>query len=384
MKYGFSQEEFEVRLARSQKKMFEHNLDALLLTTRQNINYFSGFSTEFWESPTRPWFLVIPLSGDPIAIVPEIGESEMKKTWLNDIRFWPSPRPEDEGISLLTNILNNLPKRFHTVGAELGREMFLRMPIIDYHSVVDSVNLKIINASPCIWEIRMLKTNEEITKIRHVCKIASHVYKDLPNIVGEGDTEKEVARRIKISLLSQGADSVPFLPVVSEKGGTSQIICGPKDKKLIMGDLLFVDTGSTFDGYFCDFNRNFSVGTPASELAEAQDYLWLATEAGLKAAQPGAKTKDIWRAINSVLASKFNVNGGSGRFGHGLGLELTEPPSICEKCQIHLMENMVITIEPSVEFLPGKILVHEENIVIKEGGAEILTERAPREMQVIN
>ena len=66
-----------------------------------------------------------------------------------------------------------------------------------------------------------------------------------------------------------------------------------------------------------------------------------------------------------------------GRFGHGVGLQLTEPPSITFDNKLELAPNMVLTIEPSVEFLPGKILVHEENIVIKQSGPELLTTRAP-------
>ena len=67
----------------------------------------------------------------------------------------------------------------------------------------------------------------------------------------------------------------------------------------------------------------------------------------------------------------------SGRFGHGFGLQLTEPPSITFDNNMRLVPKMVLTIEPSIEYLPGKILVHEENIVITDSGAKLLTNRAP-------
>ena len=77
-------------------------------------------------------------------------------------------------------------------------------------------------------------------------------------------------------------------------------------------------------------------------------------------------------------------NFSKGRFGHGFGLQLTEPPSITFDNNMKIEKNMVLTIEPSVEFKPGKMLVHEENIVIRENGAELLSTRAPYKIIEIN
>ena len=118
IKKGFADEEFENRTLRAQEIMHEYELDGILLTTPQNIRYFTGYDSQFWESPTRPWFVIVPLSGKPIAVVPEIGESEFKKTWLDEIKTWPSPRPEDEGVSLLKSNLENVKKTFGQIGLE--------------------------------------------------------------------------------------------------------------------------------------------------------------------------------------------------------------------------------------------------------------------------
>ncbi len=70
---AFATSEFEHRLQRAQRHMHAHRLDALLVTSPPNFRYFSGFDSQFWESPTRPWFLVVPAEGRCIAVVPEIG-----------------------------------------------------------------------------------------------------------------------------------------------------------------------------------------------------------------------------------------------------------------------------------------------------------------------
>ena len=72
-----------------------------------------------------------------------------------------------------------------------------------------------------------------------------------------------------------------------------------------------------------------------------------------------------------------------GRFGHGLGLQLTEPPSHSFGNKTQILENMVLTIEPGIEYAPGKMMVHEENIVVSKEGPKLLTTRAPREIPII-
>ena len=382
-KRGFSVQEFETRLSNAQKIMQVYQLDSLLLTTPHNIRYFTGYDSQFWESPTRPWFLVIPASSKPIAIVPEIGESEFNKTWLDDIRTWPSPRPEDEGISLLKATLEDLNKTHGNVGAEFGKEMAIRMPVKDLEKLKETINLNIIDGSDALWDIRMIKTNAEIEHIKYICSIASDAYNQLPSKLAIGDTERDAVRKLKIDMLQKGADSVPFMPGISGKGGVSQIVCGPTDKVLNNGDILFIDTGSTYDGYFCDFDRNYAFGEISSEVERIHETLWLATEAGIKAAVPGATTDEVWVAMNTIIQEAGAIGNNVGRLGHGLGLQLTEPPSHRPGDNTRIVENMVLTIEPVMEYAPGKMIVHEENIAITKDGSRLLTKRAPRQMPII-
>ena len=126
---GFPLREFEARAARAQALMAAAELDGLLVTSEQQVRYFTGFDSQFWASPTRPWFVILPRAGRPLAVIPEIGETGMAATWVADIRTWPAPRPEDDGVSLLAAALAELARRFGRVGAELGPETVLRMPV---------------------------------------------------------------------------------------------------------------------------------------------------------------------------------------------------------------------------------------------------------------
>ena len=380
---GFAKEEFEQRLIRAQKIMKSYKLDGLLLTSPQNIRYFTGYDSQFWESPTRPWFVVVPASGKPIGIVPEIGESEFKKTWLDDIKSWPSPRPDDEGISLVKSTLDDLQKIYGQIGAEFGKEMAIRMPVRDLLKLKEIIKTNIVDGSDAIWDMRMIKTNNEIERIKFICSIASDAYNSLPAKLAIGDTERAAVNKLKIDILNRGADNVPFMPGISGPGGVSQIVCGPSDRILENGDILFIDTGSTFDGYFCDFDRNFAFGSVSSDVERVNEVLWQATEAGIKAAVPGATTLDVFNAMNKIIEDGGAIGNNVGRLGHGLGLQLTEPPSHRPEEKTIIKENMVLTIEPGMEYEKDKMLVHEENIVIHKDSAELITKRAPREIPII-
>lgn len=377
---GFPVAEFEARLSRAQALMRDDRLDALVVCSPNNVRYFSGFDSQFWESPTRPWFLVVPAGTAPIAVIPEIGALAMACTWLDDIRTWPAPRPADDGISLLAGVLDALPRKTGRIGFELGREHSLRMPVVDFLALRDRLNLELTDGSGCLWRIRMVKSQAEIDRIRHICALASAAYENLPSLVSATDTEREAARKLRIDLSARGADASPFLPCICGPGGVSQIVCGPGDRRFEPGDIVFFDTGSTFDGYFCDFDRNYAVGQVSDAALRAHDAMWLATEAGIAAVRPGATTDEVFAAMAKVIEDAGSLVNNVGRLGHGLGLQLTEPPSHMPGDGTVLEPGMVVTIEPGIEYAPAKMIVHEENVVVTPDGATLLTARAPREL----
>ena len=382
-KRGFSQHEFEERSERAQNRMHQAKLDALLLTTEPEIRYFTGFQTQFFESPSRPWFVILPAEGKPIAVIPEIGATGMSATWVEDIRTWPAPQPEDDGISLLANALNTLPSRFGQLGAPMGPETFLRMPATNFTLLTSKTTSSFTDCSHLLHHLRFVKSPAEIDKIARACTIASCAFEKLPTTCNIGESELAICRRMKIDLLNRGADSIPYLVAGSGSGGYGSIIMGPTTRQVQAGDVLIIDTGTTFDGYFCDFDRNLAFGYITDNTLQAHDVVYRATDAGLAAALPGATTADIWAAMWKILEDGGSLGNSVGRMGHGLGMQLTEWPSIKPGDDTVLEPGAVLTLEPGMEFAPGQQLVHEENIVITDDGARYLSHRAPKEMPLV-
>ncbi len=381
---GFEDAEFEARLTRAQRLMAEQSLDGLVVTTPPNVRYFTGFDSQFWESPTRPWFVVVPRAGKPVAVIPEIGGPGMLATWLDDVRTWPAPVPEDDGVSLLCGALAALPRRFGRLGFEFGRESLVRMPVIDLERVrAGTAGLEFVDGSPVIWALRRVKSAGEIARVREACRIGSDGFERLPSLLRPGDSERDACRKLRIAMIEAGADTTPYVMGSSDAGGYGNIIMGPTDRLLGDGDLLIIDTGATYDGYFCDFDRNFGFGRVSDEVRRAHEVVWRATEAGIAAARPGNTTEDVWRAQSEVLEAGGSLGNNVGRLGHGLGLQLTEPPSNMSGDRTPIVPDMVLTIEPGMAFAPGKMIVHEENLVVRDDGAELLSRRAPLEIPVI-
>ena len=145
---------------------------------------------------------------------------------------------------------------------------------------------------------------------------------------------------------------MPYLVPVSGAHGYEQINMGPTDRRLEAGDLLVIDVGATWRGYFCDFDRNFALGRATDETRAAYARVFEATEAGLAAVRPGRTAAEVWRAMATVADPAGRADTPVGRMGHGLGLDLTEAPSLAPDDRTVLEAGMVITLEPSLT-LPG-------------------------------
>ena len=388
---GFTNAEYAARLHTVQSKMHAQKLACLWLTTEADICYCTGFLSQFWQSPTRPWFVVVPIDGKPIAVIPEIGASCMHNGWMEDIRCWSSPHPSDDGISLLIEALHEVVasavaahgQAYARVGVSQGRETHVRMPMADFHKVTAALApTSISDATAVLRTTRMTKSEAEIDKIRFVAQTVSGVFEDLFDFVDVGMADDTVFRMFKIACLNAGIDDVAYLVGAAGRGGYDDIISPPRGRIISDGDILILDTGATYDGYFCDFDRNYGFGQIDEASKRAYAAVWHATEAGLAAAQPGRRCSDVFSAMHAVLSAAGAMGDNVGRYGHGLGIQLTEPPSHTAWDNTVLQPGMVVTLEPGMVFAPGKMMVHEENMVVRDGGPELLSRRAAHALPI--
>ncbi|MGH1578763.1 M24 family metallopeptidase [Planktotalea sp.] len=373
----FERAEFVDRIAGVQSRMAERGFDALLLTQDADIRYLTGFLTRFWESPTRVWFLVVPAQGLPIAVIPSIGAALMAGTVVEDIRTWSAPDYQDDGVSLLIDTLQEVAGR-GKIGTPHGIESHLRMPLADWMRL--NARLTLVSDEAIMRGARMIKTPAEVEAIRDACQIAGRAFDRVPEIARKGDALSDVFRRFQMLCLEEGADWVPYLAGGAGPDGYEDVISPATDVPLEQGDVLMLDTGVIRNGYFSDFDRNFSVGPPSADVARAYETLLKATQAGEAALKPGNTASDVFHAMDSVCTGGAGGQS-AGRLGHGLGLQLTEGLSFIAQDHEVLKPGMVITLEPGVSVSGGAgLMVHEDDYVITQTGWERLSPKPPEHL----
>eukprot|EP00928_Gymnodinium_smaydae_P054771 TRINITY_DN3848_c0_g2_i1.p1 TRINITY_DN3848_c0_g2~~TRINITY_DN3848_c0_g2_i1.p1 ORF type:complete len:446 (-),score=63.46 TRINITY_DN3848_c0_g2_i1:608-1882(-) len=386
-KRGDTDEDLSTRVSGLQAKMSEMQMDAVLLTSEANIRYFTGWRSQFWQSPTRSWFVIVPASGKPIAVVPTIGEKTFAEAHTQKVISWPAPRVDDDGLTELRDaILQDIAHQSGRIGTEMGHEQTVRMPMSDFdrlRSMLAAHDRVFVDAVPAIKALRLIKSEQEIAKISATCRAQAKSYDEFPELLFGEMTEAEACNLIKRTFLLNGVDDTPYVICRSGEKSYDDIVTQSTDRQLQKGDVLIVDSGSQIDGYYCDFNRNFAFGEPTEEVAQVYDKIWRASEVAITMARPGVTFADLYNAMAEVM--QVTGEGGVGRMGHSVGLQLTEGPSIQPSDMTVLEEGMVIAIEPSLA-LPsggGKFLVVEEDVLITSEGCRLITKRAPKKIPVV-
>ena len=382
---GFDESEFRARLARAQAAMAAEGVSALLISTEAELRYFSGFLTRFWESPTRPWFLVVPGAGDPVAVIPTIGVPLMARGWICDIRSWRAPQPGDDGISLLLSTLCELVPAGGRIAMPSGPGTQMRLPLEDFRMLEQGLAAEgrgLGGDGGLVSGLRLIKSEAEIDKIAQACAIGCWSFDRVGEFAEEGVALDEVFRGFQRLCLQEGADWVPYLAGAAGPGGYDDVISPATEQRLAPGDVLMLDAGLMWDGYFCDFNRNYAIGRPDPAVAEGHAALVEACAAAFAIARPGIPVSDLYHAMDRIVTGGRGSTD-AGRLGHGLGMQLTEAPSLIPGEDRLLEPGMVLTLEPGIVLPSGKTLVHEEDIVIRADGSEWLTEPAGPQIIVL-
>ena len=213
----FADTEYQSHTRRAQAMMADRGIDGLLLTTEPEVRYFTGYLTRFWESPARPWFLIVPATSDPVAVIPTIGAELMGRSWITDIRTWRSPDYDDDGVGLLAATIKELGIK--TLATPMGLETHLRMPLDDYARLEATLRSKIISDDGMIPALRMVKSDVEVAAIQTACDVANRAFARVPEIAKAGVPLSTVFRKFQMLCLDEGADFVPYLSGGAGQGG---------------------------------------------------------------------------------------------------------------------------------------------------------------------
>jgi Xaa-Pro dipeptidase len=354
------------RSSRVQAAIEEAQLDALLLAAPPNLAYVCGFHVNPHE---RLVALVVPRSGGLRLVCPSLEEEAARTATGGQVELFVW-RDEDGPADALARALAGAGER---VGIE---KRYLSVANAELAAAATSA-AAYSGCDALLARLRVVKSEDEIASIRKAAAIVDRVVEHIGTLAEAGVTEGELAAECSIRLRAEGGDAAAFEPLILT-GARSALPHGqPGSAPLADGDLLIVDLGVTVNGYSADITRTFVVGgSPDERQREVFELVHAAERAGIEAVRAGAPASTVDDAARSVIAEAGYGPNFIHRTGHGLGLETHEPPYVTATNDEPFEPGMVLTVEPGIYITGWGGIRIEDDVVVREHGAEVLTQAA--------
>jgi Xaa-Pro dipeptidase len=238
-----------------------------------------------------------------------------------------------------------------------------------------------VPVSSSVRWVRMVKSDEEVRRLRKSANVVERGLTAIEGVIRPGITEYEIAREFERSVVSQGARPAFTLVRVGRNSASGMV--SPGNTKLERGDTVWFDLGVTYQGYWADIARVFSLGEPSQRMRDYNQAMLAGEDAAFQAAKQGMLTRDLFALTVQAVKDAGVPNYRRHHVGHGIGLEVYDPPVVTPDCDTQLENGMVLCIEtPYYEFGFGAAHI-EDPLVIREGGNEFLTD-FPRKLHIID
>jgi Xaa-Pro aminopeptidase len=375
------------RVTRARQAMERQGIDLLYLAPGANAQYLSGWrrSRPHFGNVNYPggWIqgLLVGLEKGPVLAVPRmVADFDLEPGADLDVRVLPDRgNPE----TFLDRLLGEFEPRIGAIALEnrAWSEQSLAL-----RRVRPDVEQRL--ASDVLAPLRMVKEPEEQQAMEAAALIVDQAMTDIVRFLepDSGQTELDVAYEIDRLMVKYGADGSSFITNVWQMGpGEVRALAMKASRRpLERGNSLSFDFGSTLGGYCYDFGRSVYLGEPPDEYRRVHALVMQAARVGIESLQDGQRTaEEVDRIARQVI-----VDGGYGewfrhRLGHGIGLDVHEPPYLDNGDQSILEQGMCFTVEPSI-FIPGRFGARTEDVVVvggAEGGRLLTTYR--RDLQII-
>jgi len=387
--HDFPNEEYESRYVRTKQSLAEKNIDALIVTTEVNYIYYTGHTATDWiphwmwqSSKAYPFIFILPRDGDPIVVVHQAEKTAAKNcSWISDVRIH---RGYPFSISCVEDVIMELGLTKGIIGWELGPETRLGIPQNEFDKLRTTFpETEFVDASNVILQSRLIKSPEEIRRIRKANEITMNALEHFYEAARFGITEKEAARLINQFMLDEGADRCQYYVTYQVTPELPPMFRSrPLGRVFAKSECVYLDFGASYKGYCADINRMFTFSSATKEMIETHEDLLYVEEQMIDSIKPGIEISEVYQAYKSALEKKGITGMDYGRAGHGVGIEVTEPPSLGSSDSTVLQEGMTITVEPRIVESYGYFTV-EDAVLVTSNGRELLTP-GPRDLHVIS
>jgi Xaa-Pro aminopeptidase len=352
----------QARISRLRQLMKSGNMEALLVTRREDVRYLSGFT------------------GSAGSLLIGAG----KPCLITDFRYKLQVAKETSGVDIVIQ-----KKDFFSALRDVSFEQRLKTLWFEESALtveelkkLRKIGLKVHGHREMLRLLRMQKDRDELISLRKAIRRAEISFLELLRYIKPGVTERELGLTLEFLMREKGARKAAFDTIVASAGNGAMPHASVSNRRLRKNDLVTIDFGAEADGYYCDITRTLSVGKPTVRQREIHQLVLNAQEACVQSIRPGISCK----AVDAVAREIITRAGHGAHFGHGtghgIGLMVHEGPSVSPLSKDQVEHGMVFTVEPGV-YIPGWGGVRiEDMVLVTEQGKKVLTS-LPRELEIL-
>lgn len=352
-----------MRVDRLREDMTEVSVDAALITTPENVMYYSGFTGV----------------SSQLLITPE------EKLFFTDFRYTEQAQTETDFDVVETRGDTRIQTIFEYARKLGARRVGVDLLGVSYNAYKAYLKYiaeeNIADLSEAITRRRAVKDEGELKLITKGAAHNDKLFTHLCSLIKPGMTEYEIKAEIVYYMHKNGAE-IAFPPIVASGEHSSLPHATPTSRKIVPGDFVTMDYGCRFDGYCSDFTRTVAISHMDKEQEKVYDIVKCAGDLALQALTAGVPARAVDAAARDCIAQAGYGDAFGHGLGHGVGLMIHEAPTVNAQGDAVLADNMVVTVEPGI-YLPGRFGVRIEDLcVIKDGSCVDLTS-APRDVVII-
>jgi Xaa-Pro aminopeptidase len=361
------------RIVRVRERMIGGGLDALVLLSKADCRYLTGFTGEAASVCVTP---------DEVVLFTDPRFTVQAQEQASDARIVIYSSGRDD---LLPGVLEETLRRGGRARSVVGVDpTYLTVKRWDHlRPLLEGADVEWRLVDGLVEGCRQVKSSAELSAIRASAELVSQTFGYLEGIAVVGRTELDVSLDIEVHLRRNGSEGIAFPFIVAGGPRGAMPHAEPSARVIEPRELVVFDIGAVVDGYASDISRTYATGPLDRDLVEAYEAVRDAQAAAVAAARAGIPSRDLDSVARDRLATANLAEYFVHSLGHGVGLEVHEGPTLSLRSDDLLEPGMVVTIEPGV-YLPERAGIRiEDTVIIHEDHAEIITEW-PRDLRFLS
>ncbi|MEE8354953.1 MAG: Xaa-Pro peptidase family protein [Candidatus Bathyarchaeia archaeon] len=343
-----------MRLERLSKSLVDAELDAYIITREPNIFYYTG-----------------SISGGVLLVAPDI-----RPLLLTSRLNMYVAQDNAQGCKVESYAKKDKEKKIVERLSQIAPETvgFDELSLGEHKALADNLGGVELKENPdLIWVMRRVKDASEQQLMKRAGQLSDIGMEAIREFIADGVREYEVAAAAANAMRMEGADDISFPFIVASGPRSAYPHAGVSKRKIRRGDFVTIDMGATYRRYCSDITRTFIVGSPSEKQRTIYETVLEAKESALPEIRASSKGIDVDRIARNIITKAGYGEDFIHGLGHGVGLEVHEPPSLSKRSSDTLTVGNVVSNEPGIYKKGFGGVRIEDTVLVTSSGPERLT-----------